>query len=143
MKKGVVKWRTVWGRKKKSKERRKGAERFSVAELLNCPFSKAPQPQNLSRGNPQGHRRIRDGEREKTRDERSASLNRLEENIVTLISPSLILTPNVVMAASSSGTTAPLETSDTYRALYFLTGLGLKSKVEGDFKAVGEVFFLS
>ncbi|KAL1278167.1 hypothetical protein QQF64_024840 [Cirrhinus molitorella] len=95
MKKGVVKWRTVWGRKKKSKERRKGAERFSVAELLNCPFSKAPQPQNLSRGNPQGHRRIRDGEREKTRDERSASLNRLEENIVTLISPSLILTPNV------------------------------------------------
>ncbi|KAL1278168.1 hypothetical protein QQF64_024841 [Cirrhinus molitorella] len=48
-----------------------------------------------------------------------------------------------VMAASSSGTTAPLETSDTYRALYFLTGLGLKSKVEGDFKAVGEVFFLS
>lgn len=65
------------------------------AELLNCPFSKAPQPQNLSRGNPQGHRRIRDGEREKKRDERSPSLNQLEENIVTLISPLLILTPNV------------------------------------------------
>ncbi len=65
------------------------------AELLSCPFSKAPQPQNLSRGNPQGHRRIRDGEREKKRDERSASLNQLEENIVTLISPLLILTPNV------------------------------------------------
>lgn len=65
------------------------------AELLNCPFSKAPQPQNLSRGNPQGHRRIRDGEREKARDERSASLNRLEENITLSISPSLILTPNV------------------------------------------------
>lgn len=65
------------------------------AELLNCPFFQAPQPQNLPRGKLRGHRRIWDDEREKTRDEQIAALNWLEENIVSLISPLLILNPNL------------------------------------------------
>lgn len=66
-----------------------------IAELLNCPFFQAPQSQNLSRGKPRSHRRIWDDEREKTRDEQIAALNWLEENIVSLISPLLILNPNL------------------------------------------------
>lgn len=65
------------------------------AELLNCPFSELPNCKTCPEATPRVTAGNRDGEREKTRDERSAALIPLEENIVTLISPLLILTPNV------------------------------------------------